>query len=153
MERLKQVWDRMKAEGHTHSMDHRWQTFDGFMQWVMQQNPPSMILDTELIRDGRKHYGPETCVFIWRDVYELLYDLDHTGRPLPADVWEIKNRPGTFVAMCRHPGSDRRKLVGKFKTYQEAYDARQAVKHKFACHVAAAQRDHRIAQALRTYFV
>lgn len=49
-----------------------WHVFTNFRKWMVQQNWKGRDLDKDLLISGNKIYGPEYCLFIPRDINNLI---------------------------------------------------------------------------------
>ena len=81
-----------------------WKTFSNFMAWLTKQkNWEKLELDKDILVPGNKHYSPETCVLVSRD---LNNDLAQSG----CGVYQKPN--GKWV--CRFDNEGKKVNLGTF---------------------------------------
>jgi hypothetical protein len=86
---------------------------------MQQQDWLGKVLDKDLLTPGNKHYGPNNCLFISKELNNLL-TLRHNGRgPYPLGVSKtVTHGHEYFIASCSFYGKQKR--LGYFKTVEEA---------------------------------
>lgn len=129
-----------------------WKYFSAFKRWVDSQpnrNWFNCHLDKDLISDKRKHYSPETCVFISKSLNNFLTDRrNDRGEFFLGVNW--KPKINKYEAKCNNPFEPKaNRYIGVFSNELEAHKAWQAKKHEYACRLAELQSDLRVAKALR----
>lgn len=131
------------------SVAPEWHHLSAFMGWMQQQDWQGKALDKDLLVPGNKVYGPDTCVFVSRQVNNFLTDRAHHRR----DGLGVVYRPATgkYLAACSQLGSGKAHL-GVFDTAEEAHEAWRAEKHRLALLLADQQTDPRVAAALRARY-
>lgn len=124
-----------------------WHTFSVFKAWMEAQDFESGQLDKDLLVTGNKHYSPETCVFVSKQVNMFLVDSGATrGNYLIGASWCKRN--DKFKSQCRNPITRVQETLGYFTTEQEAHEAWLTKKLEHAHTLASLQTDTRIAEAL-----
>lgn len=124
-----------------------WLTFSNFKAWMENQDWEGKHLDKDLLFEGNKVYGPETCVFVTQMVNNFTIDSKATRGDLLIGVcWHKK--AGKFLAQCNNPFTKKLEQLGLFTTEQEAHEAWRKRKLELAHELAAVQTDPRIAKAL-----
>lgn len=124
-----------------------WLSFMAFRQWMEQQDWQGKCLDKDLLGKGSLHYGPDTCLFISKELNNLL-TLRTNGRgvlPLGVSMTTIKGST-YFVAQCSFYGKQKR--LGYFKTVEEAQSAYNTAKLSHIKELAAKEKCPRVKQAL-----
>lgn len=84
-----------------------WKTFSNFRAWMVEQDWEGNELDKDILVIGNKVYGPETCLFVTRQINTMMQN-GRRGKLLPG------------VKLCKGPGKKkfeaRLNIKGK-KTY------------------------------------
>lgn len=132
------------------SVAPEWHHLSAFIRWAEQQDWQGKELDKDLLMPGNKVYGPDTCVFVSRQVNLFLTDRarhrSHHG--LGVDYQPDK---GKYRAQCGQLGGGQARL-GYFDTPEEAHEAWRTEKHRLALILADQQTDPRVAAALRARY-
>lgn len=102
-------------------------------------------LDKDLLVQGNKVYGPDTCLFVNRDINTLLTDHSAARGNLPQGVSLDRGR---YKAQCSFNGKQER--LGSFGTPEEAAIAYRSHKYTHIQEVAA-QQPEPIKSALLRY--
>lgn len=123
-----------------------WHSFMVFKRWMEQQDWQGKHLDKDLLIEGNKVYGPETCVFVGAKLNNFTIDRGAArGQwPLGVSLCGVKYR-----ADCKNPFNENDVYLGHFTCPHEAHEAWRKRKHELACLLADEQTDQRIAKALR----
>ncbi len=133
------------------TVDPEWLYLSDFIKWVDSQpnkDWQNCELDKDLLFNGNKHYGPETCVFVTKQVnYFTLLNESKRGEHMLGVSYS--SRIKHYRVQCRNPFIRADNQVGYFATELEAHKAWQAKKHEYACQLAELQDDLRVADALR----
>lgn len=130
-----------------------WKYFSNFRKWVDSQ--PNMDwmncdLDKDILNVGNKHYSPETCVFVPRNINTFLTDSGRIRGKLMIGVCLKKGlKLNPYQAYCNTGIGGGSAHIGYYSTELEAHKAWQAKKHEYACMLAEKQQDTRVADALR----
>lgn len=130
------------------SVDERWHHFTTFKKWMESQDWQGKSLDKDILFEGNKVYGPETCVFVSQSTNNFLTDAKAGQGEYPIGVTKIKNN--RFNARCTINGKSEH--IGCFKTPEEAHQAWYNVKRNTAIELASQQTDPRVADALISRF-
>lgn len=108
-----------------------WLDFNNFVEWF--EDPANGYragyqLDKDLLGGGKKHYSPETCCFIPQTINALMT----RGAKIRGKVKSIgvTMRNGKYIARCNF-GHKEAKLVGRYNTEQEAFEAYKNAKRGY----------------------
>lgn len=126
---------------------NEWLTFSTFLAWMGKQDWEGKQLDKDLLVEGNKLYGPDTCVFVSPIVNTFTNDNKAQRGKWPIGVTWNKTA-GKFIASCSSPITGKTEYLGSFDCELEAHHAWHARKIDFAYELAAIQTDHRVANAL-----
>lgn len=91
----------------------------GFDQW------PAFELDKDILSNGRKMYGPDTCAFIPKSINKLLGINQINQGDFPTGV-SYCNRTNRYMAAIRI--DTKKKFLGRFDTPEAAHTAYKAAK-------------------------
>lgn len=145
--------DKYQAKYPTYigcTIDPEWLYLSKFIKWVDSQpnrDWQNCEPDKDLLVRGNKHYGPETVVFVTKQVnYFTLSNKAQRGQYM-LGVVEV-TECGKFRSGCQNPFTKKKKEL-RCTTELEAHKAWQAKKHEYACMLADLQDDPRVAKALR----
>lgn len=127
-----------------------WHYFMAFRSWMIRQNWEGKHLDKDLLIKGNRTYGPDTCVFISKEVNMFLLDSARSRGDFPIGVFRRVNE-GNYVASVNE-GSKGQRWIGTYTTPEEAHEAWRSAKHTLAIGLAEEQDDLRVAQALLTRY-
>lgn len=129
------------------SVSGEWLTFSMFKNWMMTQDWEGKQLDKDLLFEGNKVYGPESCVFVTRMVNMFTIDSGaDRGDWLIGVCWD--KGANKFKTQCSNPFTKKREYLGLFTCEQEAHEAWLTRKLELAYELAAIQEDPRVAEAL-----
>lgn len=124
-----------------------WLTFTNFRTWMMTQDWEDRQLDKDLLFEGNKVYGPETCVFVTQMVNSFTTERGAArGKWLIGVCW-VKGA-NKFRANCRNPFTKKLEHLGYFTCEQQAHETWRKRKLELAHELAAIQTDPRVAKAL-----
>lgn len=124
-----------------------WLTFSNFKTWMESQVWEGKQLDKDLLFQGNKVYGPNTCVFVSRMVNMFTTDRGNArGEWLIGVSWH--KGANKFQSKCRNPFTKKRENLGYFTYEHEAHEAWLKRKRELARLLAAEQSDERAAKAL-----
>lgn len=134
------------------SVDARFHKFQDFMGWAVMQHGfgvPDFQLDKDLLVLGNKVYGPDTCVFIPREVnLAIRKNCFYCGEYPIGVAWH--KATGKFTARFRH------KHIGIYDSPEEAHSVYKAAREGYVKSLAEKykdQIDHRAYAALINYEV
>lgn len=134
------------------SVVDEWVRLTGFEKWMQTQDWQGKHLDKDILIPGNKIYGPETCVFISKELNCFLLDSAANRGQYPLGVyWDTDAK--RFKAQCRNPFVGKQQALGRFDTPEEAYEAWRTKKHEHALVYADMQEDERVANALRIRYL
>ena len=131
-----------------------WKYLSNFIKWVDSQpnrDWRKCHLDKDLLGNG-KLYGPETCVFITKQINHFIKDRPNNRGGLMVGVSRTVNMKDKLYRATISQRTDtgrQNNNIGYYKTEIEAHKAWQAKKHEYACQLADLQDDPRVADALR----
>jgi hypothetical protein len=124
-----------------------WKTFSKFKAWMEEQDWQGKVIDKDLLRQGNKHYGPDTCIFVSAALNNLLTLRPNERGDLPLGVSKSSMRGYSYyVASCSFYGKQTR--LGYFKTPEEAAEKYREAKLGYIQELAAAEANPRIKAAL-----
>lgn len=128
-------------------VDERWHYFMQFREWMAAQDWKDKHLDKDLLMEGNRCYGPDTCVFIDASVNLFVAGFDVNKSKLPKGVtWQTQiNR---YQVRCKDVNTGKNKHLGTFLDLSEAEQAYKEFKYQQAIILADQQEDPRVAQAL-----
>lgn len=112
-----------------------------FMRWAFEQHGWSEAefqLDKDILVKGNLRYGPDTCVFLPREINSLLTSSRRNRGSLPIGVVRESKWKG-FRAHCMVNKS--RKIVGGLSDPIEAFNVYKAMKEAEIKRVARVWRD------------
>jgi len=100
------------------SVSKEWLTFSNFKKWMEKQDWKNKDLDKDILFINNKVYSKNTCVFIKRELNNLLNTHEKDKGKYPTGV--SKNTLGNkFAAKIRIKG--KLKHLGSFNTIEEAF--------------------------------
>ena len=120
-----------------------WLIFSKFKTWMEQQDWNNKQLDKDLLIRDNKVYSPENCVFVSSEVNLFITESNAIRGLYPIGVCLLRGR---FRAQINLNGN--KKIVGTFKTPEDAHKAWLEAKLELAKEIAARQTDERVAKAL-----
>lgn len=119
------------------SVDERWHNFQVFAQWFEENyNPETMQgwqLDKDILVKGNKIYSPETCCFVPAEINNLFVKSNSSRGKYPIGVSFCKSKK-KFVAQLKRSGGTR--LIGRYNTIEEAFQAYKTAKEEYIKEVA-----------------
>lgn len=124
-----------------------WLTFSVFKKWMAAQDWEGLQLDKDLLIEGNKVYGPETCMFVTERVNKFTPDCESARGEWLIGV-SLHKPSGKFQAKCRNPFTKKNEYLGLFTCEHEAHAAWRKRKNELAHELAALQTDPRVAEAL-----
>jgi hypothetical protein len=104
------------------SVVREWLTFSNFKSWMELQDWEGKQLDKDILFPGNKIYGPDTCVFVDARVNSFIIERAADRGEWPIGVCFDKSR-GKYVATCSSVVTGKVKVLGHFKTPEEAHQA------------------------------
>lgn len=124
-----------------------WLTFSNFRAWMVTQDWEGKHLDKDILFEGNKVYGPETCAFVSPMVNNFTTDRGAgRGKWLIGVSWH--KGTNKFESQCSNPFTKKQEYLGIFETEIEAHEAWRKRKLELAHELAAIQTDKRVAEAL-----
>jgi hypothetical protein len=132
-----------------------WKNFQIFADWFYKNYDSDIMKDWQLDKDilvkGNKIYSPETCCFVPREINMLFVSQNKQRGDCPIGV---SKRGNSYRVYCRTNGKN--KLIGSFKTSEEAYKAYKIKKEEYIKEIADKWKDlihPKVYQALYNYKV
>jgi hypothetical protein len=124
-----------------------WHSFMAFRAWMSKQKWEGLHLDKDLLLQGNKVYGPDTCIFIAKQLNNFTVDCAASRGEWPTGV-HLDRQSGKFKARCNNPFTGKRETLGYFTCPDAAHEAWRKRKHEHALALAAQQADSRLAKSL-----
>lgn len=129
------------------TLEKSWEYFTTFKHWMEQQDWQGKVLDKDILVQGNKHYGPDTCIFITKELNNLLTVRGNSRGKYPIGVSETSMRGYSyFVASCSFYGKQKR--LGYFKTIESAAQTYKEAKLGYIKELAQKEQNPKIKQAL-----
>lgn len=125
-----------------------WHTFSNFKAWMEKQDWEGKELDKDILVEGNKIYGPDTCAFVNKETNYFLRDIPKRLYSLPVGVF-IRNS-GRYSARVKNQGKWIN--LGTFDSPEEAQAAWYNKKRELAIALSLTQTDKRVADALLLRF-
>lgn len=116
-----------------------WLRFENYLKWFEQQKvQPKWQLDKDLLVPGNKIYGPDTCIFLPREINTFLTNrYNHRGQwPVGVTYHERLNK---WQASCNAHGKS--EYLGVFTSPEEAFATYKVRKEQVAKELAEMWRD------------
>lgn len=133
------------------TLDPTWLSFMTFRAWMETQDWQGKELDKDLLDQGNKHYGPDTCVFISPALNKLLCLKGNARGPYPLGVSRTKLAvKKQFKAQCYFYG--KQTFLGQYSTPEEAALVYKKAKLAYIADLASTETNLRIKQALLRLF-
>lgn len=127
-----------------------WHTFSNFKEWMQGQDWKGKDLDKDILVEGNREYGPDTCVFVDHYINSFLVDCRSARGSLPVGVTKQKN--GKYASYCRNPFSGKQEHLGTHSDPVSAHSAWLSRKKQHAVAIAQTQKDVRVSEALINRF-
>lgn len=113
-----------------------WLRFSAFKSWMMKHNWRGKALDKDILKQGNKIYGPQTCLFITCAINNLLNNHAAARGDYPQGVEPLH---GKYRARCSIDG--KYKHIGYFSTPEQAHEEYKKFKYKVIAKVANKQTE------------
>lgn len=107
-----------------------------FKEWMEKQDWRGNHLDKDILHLGNKHYSPENCIFVPREINGLIGGGTTRRHGLPKGVHQDK-RTKTFRTTISRYG--KRKHLGSFSDASEALMVYKKAKSEYIIEVAISQ--------------
>lgn len=129
------------------SLEDSWHSFMAFRSWMSTQDWEGKHLDKDLCFPGNKHYGPSTCLFVPKELNNLLTFPGSRRGDLPPGVARTSiNGYAYFVATYSHYGKQKR--LGYFKNPEEAYESYKKFRNTYLRDLAKQEPCPRVSSAI-----
>lgn len=132
-------------------VDERWHSFMVFKCWMEKQDWKGNQLDKDLILKGNKVYGPDTCLFVSKQVNTFMTERGNARGDYPLGVC-LEPDTGKYKAQCHALGGGQ-VYLGLHDTPEQAHAVYKKYKAKLAIELASQQADSRVAEALIKRYV
>lgn len=146
---LKRVFSKkyhtMKPTYSKCEIDESWLKFSNFKKWMESQDWKGKSLDKDMLIQGNKKYGPENCVFVSKELNNLMIICEATRGDHPQGVDFVKARQ-KFRAQINFDG--KKKGLGYFDAVEQAESEYRSAKAVIFARAALKQRNPRIYSAL-----
>lgn len=119
------------------SVAEEWLILSNFKKWFEVHYIEGYQLDKDLLVEGNKTYGPDTCIFVTGLLNNLFTDSAKIRGECPIGV-AVNKRSGKYVANLKMYG--RKKWLGQFNTPEEAHQAYIKAKREYVLEVVEMQR-------------
>jgi len=144
------------------TVSENFKSYTFFYEWCQEQvgfgnvedNGNMWCLDKDLLVKGNKLYSEDTCVFIPLRINNIIIKRDKARGEYPIGV-SFDSERSKFKASCG-TGKGGRKLVGRYSTVEQAFQAYKTFKEALIKEVANDYKnliDPRAYQALMNYEV
>jgi hypothetical protein len=130
------------------SVDERWHSFMSFRAWMSEQDWEGKALDKDLLVYRNKVYGPDTCIFVTKEVNNFLNENARRRGKYPIGVSWVKSSGKNYAANIGITGKGI-KYLGVYETPDEAHLVYVSFKEKLASELISVQTDPRVVNALR----
>jgi len=139
--------ERYKKSNPTYSecsTSSEWLSFMVFRGWMDKQDWQGKELDKDILIPNNKIYSKETCLFVSRQVNQILCASDAARGEWPLGV--CKGRPGKFrAAIFKY---NKRVHLGTFRSPEDASMVYREAKRLYILEVSSCEKDIRVKQAL-----
>lgn len=107
------------------TIEDSWKYFSNFKAWMETQNWAGMELDKDILFKGNKHYGPNTCSFVPKQINTILRTNKKSRGRFPIGVYfkndVFRRKPYRACVMI----DKKNKHLGNYSTPHEAHKAWQ----------------------------
>jgi len=120
---------KFQGRGHSYvgcTIVKEWLTFSVFKSWMEKQDWKGKALDKDLLTQGNKVYGPETCIFVKSYINNLLISSNANRGKFPQGV-SLNKANGKYQSNVHVNG--KQKHIGSFGTPEDASEAYKAAKY------------------------
>ena len=127
------------------SVAPEWNSFMNFRSWMKDQDWEGKQIDKDIMIPGNKVYGPQACVFVTREINQLLTDRRSKRGKYPQGVSYNKYTREYLARMKRNGKS---KHLGTFATPEEASATYREAKRLHILTIACCEPDIRVNRGL-----
>jgi hypothetical protein len=134
-----------------------WRNFQVFAEWAIAQRGfglPDWHLDKDLLIKGNVEYGPETCVYLPREINSFIKRKRMNALPIGVDIAYHYNGTPYFRTQAVEDGKNI--VLGRFEKVEDAFNAYKSHKEMLAQRLAEKWKDKidsRAYEALLNYTV
>jgi len=125
-----------------------WKYFSAFRAWMEKQDWKDLDLDKDIINPNNKIYNPDNCVFVPKELNNLLTDRSAARGKLPQGV-SYHKASGKFCAQISTKGKATH--IGLFEKKEEARRVYIKEKIKYILLIANEQLDQRLCNGLKLH--
>jgi len=118
------------------SVSSEWLKFSNFRGWMVRQNWRGKHLDKDIAKNGNKVYSSDNCIFVTREINNMLTSRKASRNGTSVGVSLTKGRYTAF-----YNTSFGRTHLGTFSNNKEAHEAYLAFKSKHVLKVANEQNE------------
>lgn len=132
------------------SVCKEWLTFSNFKDWMEKQDWEDKDLDKDLYRGSLKHYSPENCTFVQKEVNSFVLTRAKYRGEHPIGVCYDKARE-LYQSHCNIvlDGKRSSKNLGRYSNPKLAHKAWQVTKHDQAIYLQSQQTCQRTVNGLQ----
>lgn len=120
------------------SVCKEWLTFSNFKSWMIKQDWQAKDLDKDILVKGNKTYSPELCVFVSKEINNILTNNEFRRGIYPLGVF-FCNQKNKFLSKCNVKGKP--KHIGFFDNPTEASNAYKKFKSELILDIALKQTE------------
>lgn len=124
-----------------------WLTFSNFKAWMSAQDWQGKQMDKDILSKGNREYGPDSCVFISKNLNCFMMDNKHKRGDLPIGV-SRSSKTKKLEAFCKNPFTGKAEYLGCFLTPEDAHEAWRKKKREHAIAYSETVSDRRVKEAL-----
>lgn len=115
-----------------------WWNFQNYLKWYLENHREGFHIDKDVLVQGNKIYGPDTCKFVPTTVNAAVHGFRRGGRsnemPLPAGVKLTSAK--RYAARFRNPFTKREEHLGVFDKAHPAFMAYKNRKEEYLRNLA-----------------
>ena len=121
-------------------VDEQWHNYQEFAEWYNWQvgSNKGYVLDKDLLGNGSKVYGPETCVLLPSDLNGLLVVPTKKGKIVPTGI-SFQKSSQKYIVSCAVAGKN--KNLGRYICPDEAFSVYKAFKENLVRQKAEEYKD------------
>ena len=132
------------------TVDERWHSFMAFREWVLAQPEwEGLQLDKDILILGNKIYGPDTCIFVSRDINTFITNINKGVSGLPIGVRAKNGR--YFANIGKNENGKRIWTSHLVDTPDEAFDLYVAKKLEMAHELVNSRNDDKLKASFVDY--
>lgn len=128
-----------------------WYNYQNFAKWFGENYVEGWFLDKDILCPECKEYSPDNCVFVPREINNLLVSYRNKKSNLPLGVNRNHNKYSAVINKW-----SKKVYLGSFKTPEEAFERYRIVKESYIKEVAdkwKSKIDNRVYEAMYNWKV